>query len=106
MMEQLNLLDGPALRDEALARVNRNADTDWKAVARTVVAALAAAGEPFTTDEVWGALDAQGVETHERRALGAIITAAARDGKIERVGFRVSTRPECHARPITVWVGR
>lgn len=85
----------------ALTRVEAHAPADWKNAASAVLARLAATGEPFTTDDVW----AQVPQPPEPRALGALIRAAAQAGKIRRVGWRESSRPECHCRPVAMWTG-
>lgn len=86
----------------ALDLVEANAPADWKNAATAVLARLAATGEPFTTDDVWAALP----RPPEPRALGALIRSAAIAGKIRRVGWRISERPECHRRPVAMWTGR
>lgn len=85
----------------ALAQVEANAPADWKNAASAALARLAATGAPFTTDDVW----AQVPQPQEPRALGALIRAAARAGAIRRVGWRESSRPECHSRPVAMWSG-
>lgn len=85
----------------ALARVEAGAPADWKTAAEAVLAGLAATGKPFTTDEVWAMLP----QPPEPRALGALMRHAARAGKIRRVGWRASSRPECHCRPVAMWTG-
>lgn len=85
----------------ALTQVEANAPADWKNAASAVLARLAASGEPFTTDDVWAALP----HPPEPRAIGALIRAAAHAGRIRRVGWRASSRPECHARPVAMWTG-
>ena len=92
-----------AARDEAIARVEHNADRNWMVAAQTAVAFLAMTCDEFTTDEMWEALREVDA-THEPRAMGAVMRAAARRGlvvKTDRV--RNSVRPECHARPVAVW---
>lgn len=90
-------------RDEAIERVGANAPVGWKEQARVAVKAAMLRGE-FTTDEVWEWLDAQGYQTRERRALGAVMKQMERDGEIRPTGqWRQSLRPECHARPVRVW---
>jgi hypothetical protein len=88
--------------EAALAQVEANAPTDWKNAAAAVLARLAATGEPFSTDDIWAALE----QPPEPRAIGALIRAAAQAGKIRRVGWRTSSRPECHSRPVAMWAGR
>lgn len=103
--DELSLFDeAGAARDEALARVEEHADPDWKDTARRIILAISAGGE-FDTDHVWKGLAAAGVTTHEPRALGAVMRRLATEGEIRKAGtYRPSTRAECKARPIAVWV--
>ena len=89
---------------EAVARVERNADSEWLLWAERAVVE-AAADNRFTTDDVWHLLDAWRVEApHEPRALGAVMRRMARVGVIRSTGEYVkSERVECHGRPIVVW---
>lgn len=87
--------------EAALAQVEAHAPADWKNAASAVLARLAASREPFTTDDVWAALP----QPPEPRAIGALIRSAAMAGKIRRVGWRASSRPECHSRPVAMWSG-
>lgn len=90
-------------RDEAVARVEANAQPDWLETARRIVLAISAGGE-FTTDDVWTGLASASVATHEPRALGAVLRRLAKEGHIVKTGqYRPSTRKECHARPVPVW---
>lgn len=103
-MNQPSLLDAIAARDEALDRVDRNADERWKTYAYDVVRYLCDTQRTFSTDDVWDILDDADVTTHEPRALGAVVQRAKRDGLCRPTGNYVqSTRPECHARPVAVW---
>lgn len=97
---------GIAARDGAIAKVDRAADEVWKWTAFEVVKFLSKRGKPFTTDAVHYLLarDHPEVETHEPRALGAIMRRAVANGLIEPTEQHVlSKRPECHRRPIRVW---
>lgn len=105
VLEQLEREAAEAARDEAVARVERNADDEWLEAALNAVAALGEGCAEFTTDDVWLLLGRWGVpEPHEARAMGAVMRRAARLGlavKTDRV--RNSVRAECHARPVAVW---
>lgn len=91
----------PQTLEAALDLVESAAPPDWLWSARNLIERLAATGEPFTTDDVWQALP----QPPEPRAIGALIRAAAKAGKIRRVGWRESSRPECHRRPVAMWEG-
>lgn len=89
-----------AAAEEAIEQVEGNADDEWLADARAVVRRLAETHPEFTTDDVWRSL----ASTREPRALGAVMRQAAAEGIVENTHQTVpSTRPECHARPVTVW---
>lgn len=89
----------------ALAEVEEHADDTWLARARGALNDLVRAGRPFTTDDLWAELDRLGVPApREPRAMGAVTSGAARDGRIVKTREYVnSVRPGCHARPIPVW---
>lgn len=91
---------GTSTRAEALAAVYHGAPDDWLRQAQAVVRDLAAAGAPFTTDDVWQRLP----PPPEPRAIGAVVLWAAQGGLIVNTHrTKASTRRECHGRPVTVW---
>jgi hypothetical protein len=94
---------GDLLLEAALEKAERHANQVWLHAARQVVWQLIKAGEPFTTDDCWAHLDTLGVATHEPRALGVVMRAAAKAGLIRKAGYRNTTRPEAHSRPIPLW---
>ena len=108
-MNQPTLFDPPPsgieLRDQAIAQVHHNADPAWKAAALDAVEMLHRLRLEFTSDDVWLFMEERHMPLpHERRALGAIMVAAARRGWIEPSDRHVaSERPEAHARPIRIW---
>ena len=90
-------------RDEALERVERGTDKDWRALARralwNTIKETGVGGE-FTTDDVKTRVE----RTREEKAWGPILLAAARAGFIENTGRTVkSAEVRCHARPKAVW---
>lgn len=103
VLADLEREDAERARDEALSRVEANADREWKAQAKQAVLWLAHHRREFTSDDVWRLLDGRAV-THEPRALGAVLLGMARAGVIRKTDRVVnSTRAECHARPVAVW---
>lgn len=103
---QLSLTDGIGARDEAVDRVERNADNEWKEAAYLACCLSAEMFPTLTSDDVWLrlALLFPQHSTHERRAMGAVMRRAARDGIIAPTGeYTQSVRPQCHARPVAVW---
>lgn len=93
---------GEQAADEAIARAGAAAPGDWTAAARATLRALAASGAEFTTDDLWAQLPSP----PEPRAMGAVIRWGALQGLIVDTGrSRKSNRPECHARPVSIWQG-
>jgi len=91
-----------AARDEAMDRVNENADPEWKDLATTTVLRVAVAYAEFTTDDVWEVLGDE--KPHEPRALGPIMALLSRRNIIRKTGgMRESKRPEAHMNPKAVW---
>lgn len=95
---------GDLLADEGAQRAMSGADEGWLRAAKHVVWQLIQEGQPWTTDQIWYRLEALGVTTQEPRALGAVVRSAQRKGFIQQVGYRPTTRPEAHARPIPIWL--
>lgn len=58
----------------------------------------------FTADDVWKLLEPSEASTHEPRAMGAVMQAAARDHLIEATDRTTqSSLARRHARPVRVW---
>lgn len=90
---------------EALERVERGSDLEWVKAAESVLAAKAASGVPFTSDDLWYELAARGVESpREPRALGPIVQRALRAETIRQEGYATSRRR--HRAVIRSYVGR
>jgi len=92
-------------RDEAITRVEENANPEWKRLAKFVIRDLALERTSFTTDDVWHLMEQRNNPTpHEPRALGALMKAAASAGFIAPTNQWVeSSRAVNHSRPIKVW---
>ena len=100
-MEQLDIL---SIKEEAINRVELNADPQWFDAAMRAVKRLALGRDTFTTDDVWEELQYVSNTTHEPRAMGAVMRNAAKTGIITATsGYRTSQRSECHGRPVRVW---
>lgn len=99
MTEQLTI-DGAALRDEGMARVEAASDDGQRSVIDQALAAVAARGRTFSANDVRPLLP-PGI----RPALvGARFMAASRRGEIRKVGWVASTDPGTHAHPVAQWV--
>lgn len=98
--------DGVALRDEALERVEANANEQWMHTAWQVLCRVARMDDEFTSDAVWDILNAEHpeVHTHEPRAMGALMKRGQRAGLMEPTDKFVRTpRPQAHKAPVMVW---
>lgn len=104
MIEQMDLFAARAAKAEAMARVEEHADTSWKAAARQAVLNAARELPRFTSDDVMDRIGGE-VSTHELRALGPVMLAAAKCGWIAKVDCAAvpSRRTSLHASPRTVW---
>lgn len=80
----------------------------WRQRARAAVLALAALGEPFTSEDVVDrvGLPAGGVGTNANNAVGALMSSAARANVIEPTGRHVRCRhAHSNARELKEWRG-
>ena len=103
-MPPLQEVSGEQLKDEAIDRVGEAADPEWMDAAHSAAMQLVNTRHEFTTDDVW-ALIPPGMSTPEPRAMGAVMRALARSGFVRNSQRTArSTRPECHRRPLTIWV--
>ncbi len=94
-------------RDEAIGRIERNAQPSFIDVAESIARRLATRGGAFSSCDVRDAMAAEfpDVETHDERALGPVMVRLAKEGAIERVGHRPSGRARNHNRPVMFWRG-
>lgn len=94
----------PDTKEQAIKRATNHANPEWKSAALDAIVEIASKQVCFTSDDVLGALDRLDVTTHDTRALGGILTAAARLKWIRKSGNYIpSKRPACHSRPILIW---
>ena len=101
---QPSLLDAIAAADEAVKRVEENADEGWMRAASHVVWELAQMPQGFTTDDVMEAVTDMGVVTHDNRALGPVIRRMIKSGIIHEIGMTRSRRR--HGARIPVYAGK
>jgi hypothetical protein len=89
---------------EAMARVDRNADSEFKRIALKTLQTYAMNKPQVTANDVWDSLDALGIETHDNRALGPLFTKAAKAGWIEKTNMTLqSNRKTRHGGDVRVW---
>lgn len=90
-----------------MARAERAADPEWKKAAFNCVVAVCRKKERFTTDDVMDLLDQTGETTHELRAMGPIMRAAARLEICRKTQTFPETQKSCraqlHRSPIQIW---
>jgi hypothetical protein len=80
--------------------------SEWHSLLWRAVTDVAKRRRRFTTDDVWREMPRLGIRP-ESRALGSVLRQVAAKGDIEAVDEYVkSARPECHHRPIRVWVSK
>ena len=91
--------------DDALQRVEENAEEYWKARALEAVTWCARTHQEFTADEVWERLEQLNVEgPHTPAALGPIFLAARRAGVIEKTGrWQPLSRFSRRHRALMIW---
>ena len=107
-MNLLDIIAATEAKEQAIQQVATNTNPYWAAQCRTIIQQIATTTNTFTTDDIWQALhDAYLPTPHEPRAIGAILTAMARENLITATDtYRTSARAACHARPIRVWKAR
>lgn len=86
-------------RSEAIARVDSNADPEWKARAAGAVADVCERYDEFTADTIWLYLD----QPPTPAALGPVMLRAARAGLCEKTGRMKMTENPVRHRDLTVW---
>jgi hypothetical protein len=108
MSTQPSLFDVPAAieaRNQAIEQVETNAQPTWKLHCEAAIRWLAKTRPEFTTDDVWELMNQRlNPMPHEPRAIGAMMTNAAKAGWIAPTDrYTPSARPECHRRPVKIW---
>lgn len=75
-------------RDDALARVEANAEPEWAEVAFRAFEYLAGKRLLFRTDDVWDVIERHypSLRPHEPRAMGAVVKRAVREKVIAFAG--------------------
>lgn len=86
-------------KENALARVSE-ANAVWISGTVEVIVDVARKSETFTSDDIWP----RSGNCPEPRAMGAAFRVAQKLGLIVPTAeWRLSTRAECHRRPLRVW---
>ena len=112
MRGQYDLFDSDAAKtakQDGMGQVAANADERWKLAMEAALIATARRLSQFTADDVFITLyrsNPYPPETHDRRALGPIMLAAAKSGicrKADDVPWVPTQRRSRHAAPLQVW---
>lgn len=98
--------DGETLKQHGMEQA-ADAEPTWVEQAHAAVRYLANTGRFFTSEDVTAlvGLPRGAVGQHRNNAVGAVMSAAARAGTIQRCGYEQSKRPVSHAAVLSVWVG-
>lgn len=93
------------LTKEAILRAGAAANPEWRLVAFKAIERLAKRGAEFTADDIWAEIAGK-AETHEPRALGAMMKRAHKLGVIVATGEVAKTKKRgSHSHWQTVWIG-
>lgn len=99
----MSLAEGRAARDAGITQALENPMLPpWKVVAAGMIDRLISERESFTSED----LRALAGDPPTAAAMGAVFNAAARQGKIRRIGFDQATRTTSHATMIGRWTGK
>lgn len=99
--------DSDARREEAIDRVERNANEEWMEAAVAAGIRLAECTDSLVSEDIFTLLNEFPVGTHEPRAMGAVMRRLRKDGFIEPTDtFIKSPSPVGHGRPSRVWRSR
>lgn len=104
LSDQMDLFAARVVRNEAMARVEENANEAWKEAAKRALYRAACELPTLTSDDVMDRMDGV-ASTHELRAMGPIMLAGAKRGWIAKANCAAvpSRRASLHASPRTVW---
>lgn len=91
-------------RNEAMARVEAAANEEWKSAVAQIIRKFASFHIPFSSDDIMDTAAGLPISTNDPRALGPLMTRAAKDCAIKKTGRMILSRRR-HASPITEWVG-
>ncbi len=93
------LRESLAARSAAIARVDNNADTEWKQRAAEVIERVCSEREYFTADDLWDFLD----QPRTPSAVGPALLRAAREGLCEPTDVYQPTRFKQRHHDVRVW---
>lgn len=80
-------------------------DDDFFNAARRALRDVASRRRQFTTDDIWALIPARVAAGIEPRAMGTFMRRAAAEALCAVTPRMVtSKRPQCHGRPVRVWI--
>lgn len=107
MKNQMDLFTGKDLRDQGIKKAEDNANDkneNWSAKAYGFLLVYCGIFKQFLAEEVRNASIEAGIpEPPSKRAWGAIVLRAKKNGKIRSIGFRSVKNPKAHCTPATLW---
>ena len=96
--------EGEEAKQEGQHRVTENQQAEWKADVAVIIEQLARRPNGFTGDDVRELASTAGIgEPTHPNAWGAAMSAAAKRGLIQAVGYERSAMPSRHAAVVRVW---
>lgn len=99
LFAQPTIEEATARRDAAIQQVEDNADEDWKTLAWDTLCEYLCEHDEFFVDDFWKNTGLP--RPREARALGAIVTRAARANYMEKTGeYRPSVASNMTAKPV------
>jgi hypothetical protein len=102
---QLDMFEAQQAKAEGMGRVLEHAAPDYRVALERAIAELAARGGEFDSDDVRRIAGDPPRTTHPNVA-GAVMSAMAKRGLIEKVGYGLSSRREGHGNLVRRWRGR
>jgi hypothetical protein len=108
MYTQISIEDPPVYETvpQVLARVELHASSEWKQCYKHALSVVCGTRRFFTADDVADVMKEMypDVTTHDKRAAGAMLKNAARDGWCKKTGrYLTCTRENQHACPKAEW---
>ncbi len=91
-------------KDVGMALVEQNASSLFMKVAEQAIRDAALRNPEVTINDIWPALEQQGVSTHENRAAGPVMRRCAKNGWIAKTDRTIrSVRSTRHKGDVRVW---
>jgi len=91
-------------KESGMAQVEQNANPEFKDAAIEAIRQAALHNQEVSINDIWPALDALGITTHENRAAGPVMTQCARNGWIVKTDRTIrSIRSTRHKGDVRVW---